>query len=129
MPTWLWVWGPAAAQMIAIFFLSNQAKLPSLPGGLTGYTGHLIGYALLGALMLRALVGADCRRLTPGIALAAWALSCGYGITDEFHQSFVPGRTATFDDLVADACGAALSIVGLVIWRRVRQPAARTRGL
>ncbi len=116
MPAWLWVWGPAFAQMVAIFILSNQPKLPSLPGGLTSYTGHLIGYAILGAAMLRAVVGARWSGVTPRLAVIAWALSTAYGVTDELHQSFVPGRVADLGDLRADAVGAAAGVAACWAW-------------
>jgi VanZ family protein len=47
-----------------------------------------------------------------GAAVLAGSL---YGVTDEWHQSFVPGRTPAADDLVADAVGSlagALAAVG-----------------
>ena len=34
-----------------------------------------------------------------------------YGITDEFHQSFIPGRTPDLMDLVNDVIGAALAML------------------
>jgi VanZ family protein len=46
-----------------------------------------------------------------------------YGISDEFHQSFVPHRTADVWDVVADGVGAGIMQVFLcgVVWRlRVR---------
>ena len=120
----IWIWGPAIAQMAAIFFLSGMATLPSLPGGLTSYTGHLIGYAILGALALRALARATWSGVTARAASLAWLWSAAYGATDEFHQRFVPGRNATVEDWIADAVGAAVAIGAIVIWRRIRQPAA-----
>ena len=46
-------------------------------------------------------------RLSAVAALAA-ALAAVYGVSDELHQSFVPGRTADGADVVADAVGAVL---------------------
>jgi VanZ family protein len=45
-----------------------------------------------------------------------------YGVTDEFHQRFVPGRTCDVWDLTADACGAiivqiAIYYIGPVVSR------------
>jgi VanZ family protein len=52
-----------------------------------------------------------------------------YGVTDEWHQSFVPGRSADAIDLVADAVGAGLAAGGLGAWgimlRRRRARLAR----
>ncbi|WP_225435212.1 VanZ family protein [Bacillus aerolatus] len=46
----------------------------------------------------------------------AWLLTTVYAATDEFHQSFVPGRTASVADVLLDSVGAALA---LFVWRRV----------
>jgi VanZ family protein len=37
--------------------------------------------------------------------LIAVLISIVYGISDEFHQMFVPGRACTFDDVMVDSCG------------------------
>jgi VanZ family protein len=71
-------------------------------------------YAILGALVLRACIGAAWTRIRAAHALGAWALACVYALSDEWHQTFVPGRTAAWDDLVADALGAGVAI--LLAW-------------
>jgi VanZ family protein len=109
--SWLWRWGPAVAQMIVIFAASSLPDLRRLPGGVSDHAGHFAGYAILGALVLRAVAGARLARVTPQTAVAAWCLSTAYGMTDEFHQHFVHGRTPALDDLAADAMGAAAAIV------------------
>ncbi|KAB7707371.1 VanZ family protein [Bacillus aerolatus] len=48
--------------------------------------------------------------------LFAWTLTTVYAATDEFHQSFVPGRTASIADVLLDSVGAALA---LFVWSRV----------
>jgi VanZ family protein len=113
-------WAPAAAQMAAIFVFSSFPRLPSLPVGLAGYTGHFIGYALLGALATRGFARAQWTGVSSAAGWRALLLSTAYGITDEFHQSFVPGRTPTVSDWCADTFGAAFGIA-LVMWvaRRV----------
>jgi VanZ family protein len=73
---------------------------------------HLGTYALLAGLLLYALAG--LRRPPAVHAVAAWALAVLYGISDEFHQSFVPGRTGRLDDVVTDAIGATVGVV--VAW-------------
>jgi VanZ family protein len=106
----LWVWGPVIAQMAAIFYASSLPDISALPGGISDKVGHFVGYALLGGLMLRAMAGARVSGATPRVALWAFLLSALYGLTDEGHQLLVPGRSAAFDDLVADACGAAVAV-------------------
>lgn len=49
----------------------------------------------------------------------AWLLAVIYAVTDEVHQSFVPGRQpAVADVLVFDALGAALGLLAANAWRR-----------
>jgi VanZ family protein len=118
----LWLWGPVVAQMVAIFVASSIPNLTDLPGGISDHTGHFVGYALLGGLVLRALAAGRLAGVTIRTAAAAWALSALYGVSDECHQLFVAGRTAAVDDWAADATGAAAAIVavgllGLVLAR------------
>jgi hypothetical protein len=50
--------------MAAIFFASSQEHVPDLPGGLSGYSGHFLAYALLGVLAIRGFAGATWRGVT-----------------------------------------------------------------
>ena len=109
----LHVWGPVAGLMIGLFVVSGMSAPPGLPGPLPDVAAHAIAYAVLGAAMLRAVAGADWSRMTGRGALLAVALTVCYGVTDEIHQSFVPGRTPELRDLAADAMGAATG-AGLV---------------
>jgi len=84
--------------------------------------GHFTEYFILSILILRAI-----RSGQQGTRLA-WAaivvlLVTGYAALDEFHQSFVPGRTAAVGDVMIDMSGgiAAQAIVGLLfLWAHVR---------
>jgi VanZ family protein len=51
----------------------------------------------------------------------AWVICACYGVTDEWHQRYVPGRFPSVDDWVADALGAAAAVIGLVAIARVRR--------
>ena len=58
-----------------------------------------------------------------GRPLLAVLLASLYGISDEFHQSFVPGRDADLFDWVADTLGAALAMSAalfIIRWRPKR---------
>lgn len=107
---WSWVWGPAVAQMAAIFYASSIPDLDALPGGVSDTVGHMVGYALLAGLLLRALAGARVSGATPSTAWFALLVSAAYGASDEGHQSFVHGRTPAFGDWCADAFGAAAAV-------------------
>jgi hypothetical protein len=69
---------------------------------------HLLEYGIFGALTARAMDGyafpAGGRRRILGIVAAGFL----YGLSDEIHQYFVPGRFATLGDLLADTLGAGL---------------------
>jgi VanZ family protein len=126
---WLSIWGPALLQMGAIFTLSSQPRLPSLPGGLTGYTGHFIGYFILGAALLRGFARGRWTGVTAKAAALAWIGSAVYGLSDEFHQQFVPGRTSTMGDWLADLAGAAAGVAVPLMWRRRLDRMPRNREL
>lgn len=85
-----------------IFALSAQPGVPGLMPEIPGLdkAAHALEYAVLGLLLARAF-GGGWRRVLAAVAVAAL-----YGLTDEWHQSFVPGREATLGDWAADWAGA-----------------------
>lgn len=99
--------------MAVIFYVSSLTEAP-LPEGMSDKAGHGLGYASLGLTVVRAVAGGLPRPITVRIALVAIAICIGYGASDEWHQSFVPGRTAEIADLFADATGA--SVAAAVCW-------------
>lgn len=118
-------WAAVAAWLTLIFVLSAQPQLPDLTPGLPGFeevVGHLTGYGVLAGLIWWALRGTAMRYP------ATWALvaAVGYGITDEFHQSFVPGRTMSAADLLVDLIGASLVLLALT-WIQARRLATAAR--
>jgi len=113
------LWGPVAVYMLAIFILSSQSDVP-LPRGLTDKQGHSLGYLGLGITVTRACIGGLGAPVSLSRGLAAVALSVAYGATDEWHQSFVPGRTADLTDLRADATGAFLGTAACWLWGIIR---------
>jgi VanZ family protein len=115
MTRWWGLWLPAMAQMAIIFGASSIPDLTALPGGMSDHTGHFIGYALLGALVLRATAGGRWRGVTARAGWQAWLVAVIYGVTDEWHQHFIHGRTPDVHDWVADAAGAGLAICVAVI--------------
>ena len=83
---------------------------------------HFTEYFIFSLLILRALrAGRKDARLA--WALVAVIIVAGYAALDEFHQSFVPGRTAAVGDVLIDTSGgtAAQIVAGLVLlWGHVR---------
>jgi VanZ family protein len=75
--------------------------------------GHLTEYAILAMLLWRALGSGTRWQMKMSILFLVAALACAiFAIGDEFHQSFVPSRTASPMDVMIDTCGA---LVGLAI--------------
>lgn len=103
-----------------IFFLSAQPQstFPKLPlEELLSVGAHFSVYAVLMALLVRAL------RWQGGPAARAWlvafVLAALYGLSDEYHQSFVPGRTPDPIDWLTDLAGALT--VWVILLRRERR--------
>ena len=119
------VWGPAVALMAAFFFVSDAPGPPPLPGSVSDMVAHAVAYAALGAAMLRGMAGAEWARVDARGALLAALLAAAYGLTDEFHQSFVPGRTPELRDVAADALGAASGAALVWAWSIVLAVRAR----
>ena len=115
---------PALIYAAIIFVLSAQSDpLHFLPHGLALQDKilHALEYAALGALLVPGLRLAG---FTPrGALLLAVALASLYGATDEFHQSFVPGRDSDVLDWVADTLGAAIGAASATVaTRALRRP-------
>lgn len=114
---------PYFAGVIAIWLVSSMER-PPVPEPLVFWNSdkllHMLAYAILGALALfgvRSLAFSSPKRT----AAIAFAMSALYGAVDEVHQSFVPGRSSSWLDLLADTMGAAI-IAGtwLVLFTRKR---------
>ena len=110
-------WLPALAWAALIFAFSAQPTLPvDLELG-TDKLAHLLAYAVLGAL----LAHGQTRSGWP--AIAACALGLAYGASDEWHQSFVPGRSVDLADWIADATGV---VAGVLFYHWLRRRAWRS---
>jgi VanZ family protein len=73
--------------------------------------GHLTEYAILATLLWRALRDLVRSRSFYPLALIALIACAIFATTDEFHQSFIPSRTASPNDVMIDICGAATGLV------------------
>jgi VanZ family protein len=121
----LLLWGPVALYAGVIFYMSSQPDV-ALPSVLDERAIHPIEYTVLGILIVRALAGGLPARITLGTALLGIVLTTAYGLTDELHQMFVPGRFADWNDVVADAIGGTLGAAFCWAWGII-SPAFRTR--
>jgi len=92
--------------MVVIFYFSSLSKVPN-PLGFdpSGYIKHAIIYLILGLFLALGLTKSNIGTKKK-IILLTLVIGFMYGMSDEFHQSLVPGRQASIFDLVADAIGA-----------------------
>jgi VanZ family protein len=104
-------WLPVVAWAALIFALSS---IPDLGTGLGGWdlalrkAAHLAEYAILGALLARALYNTMA-----AWTWIAWLAGAVYAVTDELHQHFVPGREASPVDVAIDAAGVAVGVLAV----------------
>jgi VanZ family protein len=78
-------------------------------------SAHLTEYFILGLLLYRALRGGD-RGWKLKWALWAIVIAAAYASLDEFHQSFVPSRTASPWDALIDTIGASAAQIVVKLW-------------
>ncbi len=111
---------PVVLIMGVIFFLSHQ------PGDLfapydfrwADKLAHLAVYGLLCTTLIYAFSD-RYRRSAKGVVAGVSILIClVYGISDEFHQSFVPGRYPSVSDVVADVMGAVIACILWLWWSK-----------
>lgn len=95
-------WAALLAYMGVIFYLSHQPQIP-VPMRFPHQDKllHFLAYFVMGALAAHAIYpGSVKKRFWWALFLAS-----AYGASDEFHQSFVPGRDVDVLDWVADTAG------------------------
>lgn len=105
-------WIAVLSWMGFIFWLSSKSKVIPVINPLASYfissLGHIIVYAVLYLLVHRAIhcsVGFTNKK-TIWLSLLIMFL---YGISDEYHQSFVPGRESSIMDLGFDLLGGMIA--------------------
>jgi VanZ family protein len=142
--SFLWRYGPVVAWLCFIFFAStasfsaeNTSRVirPLLlwlsPGiseasinqvhFLVRKTAHFTEYAVLALLAARAFRASPRRALSRRWWLASFALVACTALSDEFHQSFVPSRTASIYDSLLDMTGGATALACAALWLALRR--------
>ena len=105
---------------LLIFWFSAQTDPGRLcPVEIPDKIAHLVLYSGFGFLFMRLLVGLEEGDKIAVVRLLFWSLTAAliYGLSDEFHQLFVPGREFSWMDLLADGAGGYLGARALVIIR------------
>jgi len=140
------LWGPVILWMGIIFMVSTDlgsadhtsriiepvlrwiypaisAETVSLVHLLIRKCGHFTEYAILALLVLRTAqlpAKTFTRSREFRAAGVAWLIAALYASTDEFHQSFVPARTASIYDVLIDSSGAFTALAAALLWRYIR---------
>ncbi len=99
-------WLLTIAYMGLIFFLSSQNSV-NLPRLITGMDKivHVLAYIPMAFLFFLSINESGIKKY---VFLAAFLCASLYGITDEIHQSFTPGRDPSIGDVIADCLGALI---------------------
>jgi len=106
------LWLPVLAWAGFIFFLSSIPHLRFVVAWwdiILRKLGHIVVFGILARLIARALSGSA---LWPWKKIFAWSLllTALYAVSDEYHQSFVPGRVPALHDVALDSFGAWLAL-------------------
>lgn len=121
MSAW-WRWLPSFGWMGVIFYLSARTgnELQGMFPFFDSFNfGHLVAYFILAVLFYWALFPFQ-RKWKWDIRIIAIILCFLYGLTDEWHQSFVPGRMPDVRDIVNDVIGAAIGMLAITFIQRIR---------
>ncbi len=122
-----WFWLPPLGYMVAIFYMSSLSN-PQIGGDTPDYILHSIGYFVLTLLLIRLLLAEQPRLLLKIttifsgsrnidhsllfwqiVSLSGVLIAVFYGISNELHQYFIPGRHCSFNDILANAFGALVA--------------------
>ena len=92
-----------------------------MPQQVSDVSLHSLAYFGLTLLLIRALAGNQWSGVTVSTLAVAWAIAAAYGVSDEWHQSFVPNRQADVRDVIANAIGALAAAIMIGAWGIIRR--------
>jgi len=101
-----WLYPPASPEFLSLIHL------------LVRKAGHLTEYAILATLAARAFRHSSHQVLRRNWFWLSLLVAIAYSLSDEFHQSFVPSRTASIYDCMIDTAGAFIGLVIIWLWSR-----------
>lgn len=116
--------------MAVIFAFSHQAHSGRITEEYLGEANipvrklaHMTEFGLLYMLTYKTLFEAKLKALDNSkiLPLTSFVLTVGYAALDEWHQSFVPGRSSQFTDVLVDATGTLIALSLVWGWQRLRQ--------
>ena len=118
------LWLPPLVYMAAIFHFSSESEpLPALTEHVWDKLLHTIEYTGLAVLLFRALDGEALGRWWSAV-LTVMIVSA-YGASDEWHQVFVPMRSADVNDWLTDTLAGAIGAAACVVFQRADRTLSR----
>ncbi|MBU9888543.1 MAG: VanZ family protein [Candidatus Omnitrophica bacterium] len=110
-------WVPVFFWMGSIFLLSSMpgGRMPQVPIPGIDKVGHLLEYGVLGFLLTRALLFSWPRGRGWKLSLATATVALLFGISDEWHQTFVPGRSGEWGEALFDT---VFALAGAFLYRK-----------
>jgi len=111
------LWAPVILWAVMIFVLSSYESPLGIRVKVFGFdkAGHAAIYGVLAFLIARAFTGRAAGWSGAKIFFAAVVLTFLYGVSDELHQTFVPGRDGNVADAIFDLIGAC---AGAYLYRK-----------
>ena len=107
-------------------FIFIQSSYPSpeyvITFALSDKLMHVLAYAIMGILFFRAYGTLPVKNnlsLLTGLSIVSASL---FGLSDEIHQYFVPGRSAELWDLIADVIGSLSGVFIYRAWMALKKP-------
>ncbi len=107
------LWGPVFIWATVIFLFSAMTSTKAAEIHWQDFiikkSAHIIEYGVLAMLLYRAFINSAFSK--PTAISTTFFIAVLYAISDEFHQSFTPGREPTLRDIGFDTIGASLSLL------------------
>ncbi|MCK5033693.1 MAG: VanZ family protein [Calditrichia bacterium] len=106
--------------LLAIFIQSSIGNMNIIDFGFSFQDKffHFIVFGILAILMARSFKKSKLNFFNKYYHVLAILLTGIYGVIDEYHQYFVPGRFSTVGDWLADLLGAIVFIIVFYYWER-----------
>lgn len=88
---------------------------------------HFTEYTILGGFLVPAVTEWMAVDKTPvpdsvrNIRIISWLVGTLYAVTDEIHQSFVPGRSCELRDIGIDSCGVLAGVMIVSLAMRLKE--------
>ncbi|MEK6872515.1 MAG: VanZ family protein [Nanoarchaeota archaeon] len=102
---------------VLIFYISS---LTFPAGGGTGYLSYIYHFTVFSYLALFLLISITKGKKSKSLLILGVVLAIIYGISDEIHQYFVPGRYSSFKDILINSIGVLIISIGYINYCNVK---------